>query len=1056
MKNIFVSCGCVLTVLCSAVMFAADAPASKPVRLMAEGEDFIITGKDGWAIVPYRENYFASTFAITFLSRMGCLGAPEQVEKPVIATQQVEVPTDGDFFVLSRYEQPYNFAVEFTIEVEQGGKTVYSKLYGRLEDPKVWPLNGHKRVPMERFFWGGTDNIVWQHFDPVKLKAGKAMIKLIAGPQKDGNKLRVNAARRHVDVVCLTNDTVGMKEQAKTKYLEFDGWLTQEGDLFVRATIPAGGTAAAPVFAPSPMGQHSPYSIHTRDWPTITAVKDGRIESPTNHQTAGPRSSAVAAKNLAPLAPPLEDPKKPVPPERLLQPGQTSGWIPLGGALDSLHNSIWEFKTSQPVELEFAKPDGKGGLQSIRKLTVAAPGASFEMPSCIHPNASLAARLKDMGYPPVIATVPERMQWLLAEVKKFPNKGPTPQRFLVYNIMGFGGGLSHPDGMEIAKLLGDNTAVGQAGKKRGLACHWRDPSIASIKKMEEKTPFNDLYIVSYGDEMHLPAVTQNNDRFSAWLKTKGIKYDGPIVYTAKPEDPLFYYSMICGKETGAKQYAEGTAYYKSKGVLTGANYSPHSNYMVTEIDYIRPFKLGALSLAWSEDYVWQIPEFSLQVVGYLTSAFRAGVKYHNDPIHMYVMPHSPGNTPDSFRRSFYTCLAHGMTQVNYFCAGPLAVGSTENYVATDDLGMWRAIHAVSHEAGKFEDYVMDGKVRQAKVGLLLSSVDDILTGDNNATGGTHNMERKAIYYALRHAQVPVDFLSEEDVIEGLAKDYRVIYVCERHLHSKAIEALTKWASAGGTVVAFAGGGLIDEFRKPNPVAGQMYGVKADAPIEEDAAFKALIGPGRTPFLAKQDLPLYQPTNRATVTATDGQSVEIPVMVWKQKLAATDGKVVGKFADGSPAVVEKAHGKGKAVLFGFLPGMAYLKSALPVRPADRGSVDSAFTHFIPTAMDPAIRGVMVDQYLPQGFARPVDCDNPLVETTCIDTPAKNGKPVRLAVPLVNYAGKPVEKLTVSIRDVDKASSVRSVERGDRVPFEVKNGQLVVTLPLDVADVLLIDR
>ena len=48
-----------------------------------------------------------------------------------------------------------------------------------------------------------------------------------------------------------------------------------------------------------------------------------------------------------------------------------------------------------------------------------------------------------------------------------------------------------------------------------------------------------------------------------------------------------------------------------------------------------------------EDYVWQIPEFSVQVTGYLVSAFRAGAKYRNNPIHMYVMPHSPGNTPRS-------------------------------------------------------------------------------------------------------------------------------------------------------------------------------------------------------------------------------------------------------------------------------------------------------------------------------------------------------------------------------------------------------------------------
>src|SRR5262245_57913987 len=103
---------CLLLALASSGQ--CQQPAGKPVRIIAEGEDFKVE-KGPWQVVPYRENYYASTFAISFLSRMGCLGAPEQTEAglPAIAVQKIDVPADGDYFVLARYEQPYNFAVEF-------------------------------------------------------------------------------------------------------------------------------------------------------------------------------------------------------------------------------------------------------------------------------------------------------------------------------------------------------------------------------------------------------------------------------------------------------------------------------------------------------------------------------------------------------------------------------------------------------------------------------------------------------------------------------------------------------------------------------------------------------------------------------------------------------------------------------------------------------------------------------------------------------------------------------------------------------------------------------
>ena len=112
----------VLLPFTAALAFAQPAP-EKAIRLIAEAEDFKVE-KGPWKVVPFRENYYASTFAISFLSRMACLGAPEQVNEgqEAVASQGVDIPAAGEFQVLARYEQPFNFSVEFTVE--------YSLFYG--------------------------------------------------------------------------------------------------------------------------------------------------------------------------------------------------------------------------------------------------------------------------------------------------------------------------------------------------------------------------------------------------------------------------------------------------------------------------------------------------------------------------------------------------------------------------------------------------------------------------------------------------------------------------------------------------------------------------------------------------------------------------------------------------------------------------------------------------------------------------------------------------------------------------------------------------------------
>lgn len=103
--------------------------------------------------------------------------------------------------------------------------------------------------------------------------------------------------------------------------------------------------------------------------------------------------------------------------------------------------------------------------------------------------------------------------------------------------------------------------------------------------------------------------------------------------------------------------------------------------------------------------------------------FRAGIC--NKPsakIHYYVMPHTPGNTPASWRRQFYGDLAHRAKVLNLFEYRPVQAAYTENHCS--DPAMFQEVRRSLHELGLFEDVVQDGRPIE---------VDDALV-DTGATG----------------------------------------------------------------------------------------------------------------------------------------------------------------------------------------------------------------------------------------------------------------------------------------------------------------------------------
>jgi hypothetical protein len=274
-----------------------------------------------------------------------------------------------------------------------------------------------------------------------------------------------------------------------------------------------------------------------------------------------------------------------------------------------------------------------------------------------------------------------------------------------------------------------------------------------------------------------------------------------------------------------------------------------------------------------------------------------------------------------------------------------------------------------------------------------------------------------LFLALQHANVPVDFVDEDELTAaGLAR-YKAVYLTEPAVPEEGLKALGAWVRGGGTLVTVLGAGTADRYDRPTAALSSVTGVEQDDP----SAARLVLprgGAGR-------------PTGRVRAAGPEG-----PLVGPSKRLRRHRGEALARFDDGAPAIVRREVGGGRHVHFDFFPGISYLFST-------GAKVDE-----LPVALSEAMRRWIVDPALAAGVEPPVRTDVDLVDAPLLLSPTG------AAITLLNWTGGPVDDLTVRASLPFVPRAVRSVRRGP-VPFEVAPGGVVVHLPLaDGSDVLAI--
>lgn len=982
--------------LCFVVLTAFIAVSNRvPAAdvLIAEGELFKPLDAKGWKVVHQNDSYASHTYGGAWSTHGGLLGAPA-TSVDSVATQTLTVATAGQYRVWSKYQAPPYFHYLHQIELRQGGKVVFSHVYGKGGTERLWSFSGQSD---ELWWpWGVDHDAAEAPKSLVQLAAGLVEVRLtaVANGQPAGD--------RFIDFVVLTTNPAD----------EYQGF--------------------------KPFGVGSPF--------TLEALAATRLF--VRFQNTSAAAAKLAVSRAGHYQPNYGGANAQFP-DAAVAPGQWSSWFNLGPFCRLVHDEglTVSLAGAASIPLQFAR--GPAGQDSVGDLQVAS-GEVVVVPIDITWNKDAKVKSSRQHAAEVVA---------LAKTWRKANSGKKPQELLFFGA--FGG--NEPWVHELKHALGYNTHLPDGFEKSpwvGAQNHHFGPD--AIRKFAATVPDKSKQrVISFGDEIGLGTINfkdpANLAKFRAWLKARGVTAatlgmspdQATLVQQGDPR--LVWFSNLFNEEERFGVFRESTAAAREAfgpQVLTGANYSPHHLALCygPVFQWVDIFKHNGMSMFWAEDYIFSVPE-APQAMSWMLAQARCGVKYNGQPIHMYIMPHAPGQIAPLVHTDTLATIGYGGRHIDSFWVAP-EERFTENYVAWGYNDTFRAIHDSIYDTAEAETLANGGKLRPARVAVVIGKATDFnearlqlpkaqdpLTSRCRNAPPTLNQilcrkDQQMLYLALLHAQHRVDLITEDDIVErDELKHFNVVYFAGEWVDQRIVPKLDAWVRAGGVLYATAGIGHLNQFGEPEAAMLKLLGLKSATTQKNAIVIRTLL-----------ELPLLPPID--TLTLGGGKIAAIGM---RQQLVPDQAKVLGTWTDGSAAVTVREHGKGKAFAVGTLAGNSYMKTGVKLQPWPRGGRKQVYN---PVSTDPAALQLVrlgVD-------ARPVEqaaiASNPQVEAVVMDHPKGT------LVTVLNWSSAPINGLKLQVRIPAAPSSARSVRQQKPVPVEFAGGVATLSLDLNESDYLLL--
>lgn len=401
---------------------------------------------------------------------------------------------------------------------------------------------------------------------------------------------------------------------------------------------------------------------------------------------------------------------------------------------------------------------------------------------------------------------------------------------------------------------------------------------------------------------------------------------------------------------------------------------------------------------------------------YLCDVGRSLSRFRGKQFAVYVKPHRGAPVQRAL-----TAVARGARMIYWYTYGP-EWKKGDSFGGT--LETLEKIGWVNRLIAEAEDVIYDSEwAIPSEVAIVRPRTAEFLSGPASWENG------KWVHTALMHAQIPVDALDEDLLMELDLKNYKSIVVCGDHIRRDVAEKLKQWVQDGGHLVTYCNGMSRDESNQPLKTLWPMFGVEK----REDAEIWGKVSKyGATRLKAVEQI--RQPSEGAGIIkeflAFRSFVVGREVLHPSEKLQRNPVL----FQDKKYARIINQFGNGRAELVGIYTGLEYA--------SDVKNVESA--------------GLLHDKLLGSPFIEYsnhfVMVNQRLVEGVLL----KNKNTDKHAIVLINWKFECPDGVAVFVPHLKGIQKAKSLALGKKFEFLKHDYGMVLRLPsLKEGDILLLE-